>query len=169
MSKTIELTQGKFAIVDDEDFEWLNQWKWCAHFEKTHWYAIRSIRPKNSKPEQVRMHRIIINTPKDLLVDHINHNSLDNRKENLRVCTIAQNQYNQTARLASSKYKGVSWQKVARKWKVEIIKNRKCFHVGLFENEIDAAKAYNVKAKELFGEFAGLNQTPESTTTCASL
>ena len=113
--KKIKLSKGKVALVDNEDYIWLNQWKW--HF-MAGGYAMRHLRiseDKNSK--LIYMHRQILNTPKGLESDHINRNKLDNRKENLRVATRSQNNMNRKKRInCTSKYKGVSWHKQRKKW-----------------------------------------------------
>ncbi len=107
------------------------------------------------------MHRLIANAPAHLLVDHIDHDGLNNRKANLRLCSIAQNNQNSRPnRNAASKYKGVSWAQSCRKWFARIRPNRKTIYLGLFTDEIEAALAYDRKAKELFGEFAYLNFPP---------
>ena len=104
------------------------------------------------------MHRLIANTPAHLFCDHINHDGLDNRRANIRNCTLKQNNANsRSAKNASSKYKGVSWNKLRKKWAAYIKKDYKQLYLGLFENEIEAAKAYDRKAAELFGKFAKLN------------
>jgi len=155
--RKIKLTQGKVALVDNNMFDCLNKHKWHAYCHHRHWYAIRSIRKANGKQTTQSMHRIIINIPKGLQIDHQNHNGLDNRKSNLRICTNAQNQYNQKLRQGSSKYKGVYLDKQREKWKAQIQLNNKQIHIGRFLDEIDAAKAYDKKAIELFGKFACLN------------
>ncbi len=104
------------------------------------------------------MHRLIMNAPAGLVVDHIDGNSLNNRKTNLRICTQAQNIHNSRPRRnRSSKYKGVFWNKVNKKWSVSIRKGDKRIYLGGFDDEIEAALAYDRKAEELFGEFAYLN------------
>ena len=90
-------------------------------------------------------------------IDHINGNGLDYRKCNLRVCTHQQNLQNQRIQKGVSKFKGVCWHKASQKWMAKIKHNYKTIYLGVFNNEIDAAKSYNKKAKELFGEFARLN------------
>ena len=99
-----------------------------------------------------------MNTPAHLVCDHINHNGLDNRKQNLRNCTITQNNANsRSARGASSKYKGVSRNKKRKKWAAYIKKGKKQTRIGFFEDETEAAIAYDKAAKKYHGEFANLN------------
>jgi hypothetical protein len=152
-SRLIPLTQGKFAIVDAEDYEKLNRYKWHAIRQANTFYAVR--RQGNKK---IRMHRVITNAPKGLDCDHIDHNGLNNRKKNLRLCTRLQNSRNQRARKGgTSKYKGVYWHKDQKKWHAGISSCGKSYFLGSFDNEVDAAKAYDKKAKVLFGQFACLN------------
>jgi hypothetical protein len=104
------------------------------------------------------MHRMVVNAPKGLFVDHINHNGLDNRKANLRICTNLQNLRNKRPKTGcTSEYKGVHWCKGRNKFRANIYLNKKAIHLGYFHDEIAAAKAYDEKARELFGEFAYLN------------
>jgi hypothetical protein len=104
---------------------------------------------------------MIMNTPPHLVCDHINHDGLDNRRAYLRNCTIKQNNANsRSAKNASSKYKGVSWNKTRKKWAAYIKKDYKQLYLGLFENETEAAKVYDKMAKKLFGKFAQLNFPP---------
>lgn len=156
--KKIKLTQGKYALVDDEDFDELNKHKWFARYDKCMegYYALCHL--KDEKRTMVYMHRIIMNAPKGVEVDHINHDTLDNRKENLRLCTHSQNLMNQIQhKLFSSKYKGVSWHKGNKRWISRIMINKKQINLGCFDNEEESAKAYDKKAKEAFGEYALLN------------
>lgn len=96
--------------------------------------------------------------PKGVICDHKNHNGLDNRKSNLQLCTIAQNQYNKAAKKGcSSRYKGVMFRSDCKRWRVKIGFNYKRIHLGNFPDQIKAASAYDDKAMELFGEFAYLN------------
>jgi len=156
--KRIPLTQGKFAIVDDEDFNRINLHKWYAH--KTHltYYAVRG-QKINGKCISIFMHREILGVLPGFEVDHHNGNGLYNRRKNLRICTRADNQHNQRSRqcVATSKFKGVYWNKQDHKWIAQIRLNGKHKYPGRFDNEIEAAKAYDQKAKELFGEFARTN------------
>ena len=106
------------------------------------------------------MHRLITNAPKGLMVDHINHNGLDNRRKNLRLCTVSQNNRNRrpiTRPNKGSKYKGVTFDKKRNLFKAEIQHNKKKYFLGRFKSQIKAAQAYDKKARELFGEFAYLN------------
>ena len=152
MSKEIKLTQGKVAIVDDEDFEYLSHWKWHIIGE----YAGRSSqRNVEGKRMAILMHRIILKPPDGMDTDHINHNKLDNRKCNLRICTRSQNVANGFTRSDNKTgIKGVHWHKGVNKWIAEICINGKNQHIGVYKNKDDAANAYTIKAKELFGEFA---------------
>ena len=156
--RRIPLTQGKYAIVDPEDFERLNKHKWYAARDTRTFYAHRKKRV-GKKYVSIGMHREILNPPGHLMVDHINHNGLDNRKANLRLATCAQNSYNrrQVRKNKSSKYIGVSWKQWTKKWAVIICYKRKNKIVGYFKDEIQAAKAYDKAAKMYHGEFATLN------------
>ena len=159
--KEIKLTQGKVAIVDDEDFEFLNQFKWCA-FKNSNgeFVASRTVNKRNRY-----MHRDVLGLYNPSIYgDHIDHNGLNNQKHNLRPSSHHQNILNTTSRINStSKYLGVSFQnkivsgKSYPKWGVQIQFNKKKYHIGYFKNEHAAALAYNEKAKEFFGEFANLN------------
>ena len=153
--KRIPLTQGLFAIVDDDKYEYLNQWKWCISksADKRRYCARAWIDGK-----MIRMHRLIMGAKPNQEIDHINHSELDNRIGNLRFCTHAQNKHNSRPyKNGKSKYKGVRWYKQTKKWEVKITLNRKKHHIGYFHSEIEAAKAYDTKARKLFGEFAYCN------------
>lgn len=153
--KYISLTQGKQAIVSDEDFENVSQFKW--YYDKTTGYAKRDTRI-DGKRVCVYMHRFINNTDDGKLTDHINGNRIDNRRENLRSCNFTQNHANKKIESKfTSKYKGVYWHKNRDKWVSMIRIDRKGHYLGVFTDEKEAAKAYNQKAKELFGDFARLN------------
>ncbi len=154
-AKVILLTQGKYAIVDADDYDRLNKYKWHASKTGRTWYA-RKCRPNTT----VLMHRLITDAPADLVVDHINHNGLDNRKPNLRLCTTAQNNHNTRPRTQpnkTSKHKGVSFDKCRKRFCATIKHNYKRYFLGRFKSEINAAKAYDKAAKKFFGEFAYLN------------
>jgi len=141
----IKLTQGKFALIDKADFEWLNQWKWMF----TGTYAARR---NGSRREW--MHRLIVGTPADKQTDHINGNKLDNRRANLRICTASQNNYNKgVQRNNKIGYKGVSIRNDRSTFRTKI--NNKI--VGTYHTAKEAAEAYNNEAKKLHKEFAVLN------------
>jgi DNA polymerase-1 len=156
----IPLTQGKYAIVDPDDYRRLSKYKWYVVGRPGSQYAVRSHTTKNVKRSAIYMHREVINAPDDFLADHINRNSLDNRKANLRPATRAQNVQNRTKFRKgkySSKYKGVTWNCGHRLWQVDIKFNGNHIFLGSFESEVRAAKAYDRAAKRYHGEFAVLN------------
>jgi hypothetical protein len=149
----IPLTQGKFAIVDAEDYDRLSKYKWCAAKDGETFYAQRG-----SNGTTILMHREIMHAPKGMICDHIDHNGLYNRKSNLRLCTNAQNQYNKRPKKdCASRYKGVILRRDCKRWRAQIGYNRKRIHLGDFDDQMEAAMAYDDKAVELFGEFAWLN------------
>lgn len=154
--KEIPLTQGKVALVDDEDYEYLMQWKWCVKKHRNTIYACRSTWIKGEGPgRREYMHRVIMKTPDDMSTDHINHNGLDNQKHNLRICAGKENNRN---RKVKSKYLGVF--KSGNKRNpvyAKITVNRKQIYLGAFKDEVSAAKAYDRAAKIHYREFAGLN------------
>jgi hypothetical protein len=159
--RKIPLTQGKFAIVDPEDYEELSKYKWYAVQSPRGFYAVRTVFAKKARGgrKTVGMHRIILKAPEGKFIDHINHNGLDNRKCNLRICTLQQNIWNMRKQRGNcaSQYKGVTWRKDIDKWQARVICGGKVFSCGHFDDEKTAASAYDKKAKELFGEFAAPN------------
>jgi hypothetical protein len=155
--KKIELTQGEFALVDDEDFEELNKHKWHAHKEGGIFYAVRRV-PCSSKGSKVRMHRQIMRVSYGIILDHIDGNGLNNQKSNLRICTTSQNQMNSSKRKDNtSGFKGVRWHKKTKKWEARIWVNNKWKYLGHHVTPEVAACAYNEAAKKYYGEFANLN------------
>jgi hypothetical protein len=154
--KEIKLTQGKVAIVDDEDFEELNKVKWYAYKGGRTFYAVRS--PIRGKPV-IRMHRVLL--PEARFVDHIDHDGLNNTRANLRAATSAQNSANsrKPQKPGHSKFKGVT-KHPHGKWQAQIKADGKYRYLGLFDTEEAAAKAYDDAAHRLFGEFACANDRP---------
>ena len=152
--KKISLTKNREAIVDDEWFGVLSQWDW---YYSSGGYAVRDIGPHESK-EKIYMHRYILMAPSAYQVDHINRDRLDNRKKNLRVVTPDKNYFNR-AMLSNntSGFKGVCFDKARNKYMASIQKDRRQFNLGRYGTAIEAAKAYNEAAKQLFGEYAYLN------------
>jgi len=153
--KTIELSQGKVALVDDENFEELSRYTWYAIRNRHRFYAVRH--GKGPHYKVLSMHRQIVVPSRGLECDHINQDGLDNRRANLRLCTDAQNSHNQRSRCGSSKFKGVTFRKDRKKWTAQITLNGKQRHLGYFLNEEDAARRYDKAACELFGDFARPN------------
>jgi hypothetical protein len=156
--QTITLTNGMTTIVDDDVYEMLNEKTWYARKRGNAWYAYRHEYSKNTY-KYVFMHRVIANTPEGLVTDHISGDGLDNRRENLRVCTHAENMHNYTkpSHGKTSRFKGVFFNKQAKKYHAIIRINNKVIHVGYFKDEILAASAYNEAAVKYHGVFAKLN------------
>ena len=156
--RKIQLSKGKYATVDNDDFDWLSRYKWHTLKCVCTFYAQKTIY-KNGKTKTILMHREIMTAPTGLVVDHINHNGLDNRRRNLRIVTVAQNNWNSRRNIStdSSNYKGVSWSRNKCKWQAGISIDNKQKHLGYFEDEKEAAAAYDKAAEEHRGEFAVLN------------
>ena len=154
--KEISLTQNKVALVDDEDFEWLNQFKWYACWSGWVWYAIRKSPILDGKRITILMHREIMNAPNGVPVDHRNSNGLDNRRENVRLCTNQQNMHNRKKANRNNKLgiKGVCWHRNTKKFRSQINLNGKKIHLGLFNVLGDADSAYRKAEEKYFGEFA---------------
>jgi hypothetical protein len=151
----IALTKGKFATVDAADYEWLSQFRWHATGVHGRFYAATVIDGKS-----ISMHRMIMNPPPGKVTDHIDGHGLNNSRANMRNCTPEQNRYNVRPKRKASRFIGVF--RRGDKWFAKITHRRKCHFLGPFENEVEAAKARDQKAMELFGEFAWLNFPPET-------
>lgn len=156
--RTIPLTQGQFAIVDAADYDWLNQWKWHADWAKTSqsFYARRKLsKAEGGTGRIITMHRQILGFPVGMDVDHKNHDSLDNRRTNLRKATRSQNVFN-TFRQSVNKsgYKGVFWS--AGKWRATIGLNKKLIYLGRFDDPAVAHQVYLKALKLHAGEFSCL-------------
>jgi len=158
MVKQIPLTKGKVALVDDADFEHLNQWKWHYNPVCRTGYA-RRIATIDGKRTLIYMHHDILGIPAlGMEADHISTDGCDNRRENLRWGTRAQNLMNSRKRGGgSSRFKGVCWNTQKQQWMATITLGGKLRHLGFFDDEIEASRAYDVAALELFGEFARPN------------
>jgi hypothetical protein len=163
MAKEIQLTCGKVTLVSDCDYEFLSQFKWYYYPARgrSPEEAKTNVKLQNGKWTRKYIHQLIAKRMGvEGIMDHINHNRLDNRRENLRPATNSQNGANSRKRTkpCSSRFKGVCWDKAKKKWKAHIRVNRKRFHLGYFHNEWAAAQAYNFAAIYYFGEYAYLNK-----------
>lgn len=159
--KTIPLTQGQFALVDDEDYERINAHKWYALWAPgvRSYYAMRVETTARGVHENVRMHRVILGAKPGEHVDHANHGTLDNRKSNLRIVSRAENQRNRgLPKQSTTGYKGVTLRERVSRWEASIKKSGRTHYLGHYTNPEDAARAYDAKAIELFGEFALTNK-----------
>jgi hypothetical protein len=152
MTYRIPLTQGFYAIVDTEDAEWLSQWNWCVAKTASNTYAKRTLRGILMHREVLRHHGIDAH-----LVDHANHNGLDNRKSNLRPCSSSENNANRRKSGGSSRFKGVHFEKQTKMWRPEISFEGRRIRGPRLLTEVEAAAWYDRKALALFGDFAVLN------------
>lgn len=162
--KTIPLTRGKVAVVDDEDYEFLNQWKWRALTtirKQTNptFYAYRTTPRPNRK--SVYMHREVLRRcgfPESKQVDHVDSDGLNNQRNNLRPASASQNRWGMRKRVGrTSKFKGVYWHKKMHAWMTRIYFSGRYIFLGTFTNETEAGKAYDRAANHYFGEFARHN------------
>ena len=153
--KYIPLTQDKVALVSDEDYDRVMEHKWCASWrEDTRSFVAMSW--IGGKP--VYLHHFVLGLRGAARIDHVNHETLDNQRENLRPATRSQNAANMRKQTGtSSKYKGVCWPKHTRKWAAYIKVDYKRTHLGLYETEDAAARAYDAAVLDAWGEFAQLN------------
>ena len=151
--KEIQLTKGAVTIVDDEDYELLTKWKW--HLQTAGYACNKGGVGKGT----VYMHRLILDCPDDMIVDHIDGNRLNNKRENLRIVTYSQNHMNRKVKRknCTSKFKGVSYDANRGKWRSYIKLDGKFIHLGEFNTEMEAALTYDKAASERFGEYSSLN------------
>jgi hypothetical protein len=157
--KEIKLTQGKVALVDDADYDFLNQWKWNTYLDRNTYYAKRGCTIAPRKQITLMMHRLImgVTNPK-VFVDHIDHDGLNNQRSNLRISNCSQNCANRRpSKDGNSKYLGVHFTPRINRWQATIVKGGKSKYIGVFKSEEDAAKAYDAEAMRIHGEFANLN------------
>ena len=159
--RRIPVTGGRFAIVDNADYDELAIYNWYGVKNGRTFYAQRLVETNEivRKRNIIGMHRQLFDVPAGKVVDHINHNGLDNRRANLRIVTRAQNSWHNRKYRGdfTSQYKGVSWENGRGRWRAKIAYNRRNVFIGYFDDEVSAARAYDAKAKELFGEYAILN------------
>lgn len=157
--KKIKLTKGQYTLVDNEDFERLNAYRWYIMWNKTtkSFYAMRNSKLVNGKYKTIHMAREIMQPPAKMVVDHINHDTLNNQKKNLRICTYSQNLMNRgkTSKNTSG-FKGVCFYKVRKKWGAHIMVNQKQTYLGLFATPLLAYKAYCTACIKYHGEFSNI-------------
>jgi hypothetical protein len=164
--KTIPLTRGQVTLVDDENFSQLIMFKWFALWAPTSksFYAARG-----SNQHTIRMHRVILGAQPGECVDHRNRDTLDNRRENLRICTDAENRRNRGKQCNNtSGFKGVCWNKRCHKWQARIMIDGNLINLGCFTIPEEAAVAYNSAAIRLHGEFAYNEVRPTGKDTATS-
>ncbi len=155
--KTIPLTKGYAALIDDADFDRVSAHKWSATKTKTNVYGIRKVRTPKGRTTSQMLHRFILGvTDPEIHVDHEDHNGLNCQRYNLRKCVRGENDGNRTKTRGSSQYKGVSWSKDRGKWRA-CIRIERTVHLGYFTDEVQAAHAYDEAARTRFGSFAHCN------------
>ncbi len=154
--KTLELTQGQVAVIDDTDFDNLKAFNWFAVKDRDRWYAATSIVRDDGKRQLLRMHRFVADAPAEMQVDHINGNGLDNRRSNLRVCTHQENQWNRQAapRNSTTGLQGVNYNKANKNFRAAIKHNKKSIHLGVFSTKEAAFEAYKAASIKFKGEFS---------------
>ena len=151
----IPLSKGLFTVVDADDFVKFGHMAWRATKKGSNQYAIGNL---TGEKQNSSLHRLILNAPNGVDVDHKNRDTLDNRRSNLRLATRQQNNFNRTKRKGcTSIYKGVHWHKQKGKWQARIVVDRKTRSLGLYSSEIEAARMYDQAAIQHFGEFANPN------------
>lgn len=157
--KTIELTKGKVALVDDEDYDLLRRYRWIAYKKHNTWYARCSVEfpSENGKRQRisVHMHQQVLLWFEG--VDHVNRNGLDNRRENLRRASAGENARNIAKKDGTSRFMGVCWHPAKEKWMASMSLNGRCKYLGYFDDEEDAAHAYDDAVQKVHPGFAQLN------------
>lgn len=157
--KEIKLTRGYIALVDNDDFKYLNQWRWHTAKIGNIFYARRSVYiPNNRKVIKIHMHREIMLPPYDKFIDHIDHNGLNNQRANLRICTLTQNMINRDTPNKTG-FRGLSCN--SKGYSASIRVNRIRIYLGTYKTKEEAARVYDKAAIKYFGEFAQLNYKNE--------
>ena len=150
------LISKKYVLIDSVDFNKISSYSW---YLRPYYRSKTKFKVATATKPIIYMHRLIMNCPDELVIDHINGNALDNRKRNLRVCSVSNNAKNRSKnKNNTSGHTGVHWCKKNNKWKSRIRCDKKSYHLGFYTNVLDAAKAYNKKSLELFKEFSNLNR-----------
>lgn len=159
-SRTIALSGGHVLIVDEADYPLAASRVWHPQQGKAGSHYAAVTRTVNGRQVKCYLHREIVGASRGQRVDHVNGNGLDNRRENLRLCSNADNMRNMRVSQArgSSRFKGVSWFVRHELWRAYIVVDYKQIHLGYFKSEHEAAEAYNAAARERFGKFARLNE-----------
>ena len=162
--RRIYLGEGQWTILDQQDYYRLNNFRWFLKGNGKKFYALRSFKYDSVRTKSVSMHKEIMSPPPGLLVDHINGLSLDNRRENLRIATHAQNSCNSRIdkTKTTSRFRGVYLQKRSSRWIARIYSQGQRISLGIFDSEIEAARAYDQAARMYHKEFAQLNFPEEN-------
>jgi hypothetical protein len=156
--KTIALTQGFAALVDDADYDRVNAFRWCATKTKTNVYAVRKVRTPSGRTTSELLHRFVLGvTHPRIDIDHADHNGLNCQRHNLRLCVRGENNGNRRKTRGASRYKGVTRDRSRELWRACITIRGVSKFLGRFHDERDAAIAYDIAARAAFGEFANCN------------
>jgi hypothetical protein len=157
--RLIPVGQGRYAIVDADDYDRLAKYKWQLCRSRNTYYAFRETSTRGGKKRhRILMHNEIIDIPEGMVCDHIDHKGLNNRKANLRPATVSQNSCNAHRRgKTTSRRRGVTQRAKSNKWMAQIRANGRYIYLGTFDDKVDAAKAYDTAARKYHGEFAVLN------------